>query len=211
MSGIQQYDNKHENRDASVPVDERGDDWDLVRLCRDDRDRYFPDLMKRHYALVVNMGYRFFSDRGLAEDMAQDVFLKVYHQLDRLQTGKQPFVHWLCRITSNSCRSMYRKRQSEKKNVTAGKVDFWYGAAATGQRDPPGDDIAEAVTIVNDTLQLIKPDERMALILSHINELKTREIASILKVPEYTVRRLLRRAEEKLRKLITQRMLEQHV
>jgi RNA polymerase sigma-70 factor, ECF subfamily len=210
MSGNQRYDREHDNRDASGSVGAWGEDWDLVRLCRDDRERFFPDLMRRHYALVVNMGYRFFSDRGRAEDMAQEVFLKVYHQLDRLRPGKQPFVHWLCRITSNSCRSMYRKRQSEKRNVTAGKVDFWYGEAVVPQPGDAADQSAEAVTLVNETLQMIQPNERMALILSHINELKTREIASVLKLPEYTVRRLLRRAEEKLRKLITQRMLEQN-
>jgi RNA polymerase sigma-70 factor, ECF subfamily len=210
MSGKLEYSTTHRNTIASASTGEHHDDWDLVLLCRNDRERFFPDLMKRHYALVVNMGYRFFSDRDRAEDMAQEVFLKVYHQLDRLRAGKQPFVHWLCRITTNCCRSMYRKQQSEIKNVTAGKVDFWYSEGVPDQLEFFDDDTVTAVSIVNVSLQQIKPDERMALILSHINELKTREVASILKLPEYTVRRLLRSAEEKLRKLITQRMLEQH-
>jgi RNA polymerase sigma factor (sigma-70 family) len=132
MSQEQQYDNGENDRRAADSCGERGDDWDLVLLCRNDRERFFPLLMKRHYALVVNMGYRFFSDSGTAEDLAQDVFLKVYHQLDSLHPGTQPFVHWLCRITSNGCRSLYRKRNSEKRALAAGKADFWFDGETTG-------------------------------------------------------------------------------
>ncbi|MBN1307576.1 MAG: sigma-70 family RNA polymerase sigma factor [Chitinispirillaceae bacterium] len=210
MSREPRYDNRGIDRCAVGSCGESGDDWDLVLLCRNEKDRFFPLLMKRHYALVVNMGYRFFSDRGMAEDMAQEVFLKVYHQLDSLEPGRQPFVHWLCRITSNCCRSLYRKRSSEKRALEAGKADFWYDGDATDPADRIDDETAASVKLVNDTLQRIKPDERMALILSHISGLKTREIAPVLQVPEYTVRRLLRRAGGKLRSLLTQQNLEQY-
>ncbi|MBN1759932.1 MAG: sigma-70 family RNA polymerase sigma factor [Chitinispirillaceae bacterium] len=210
MSGKQRHDNEHNDPNAPASLRENSDDWELVRLCRNDKERYFPFLMKRHHALVVNMGYRFFSDRGLAEDMAQEVFLTVYREIDRLQPGKQPFVHWLCRITSNSCRSLYRKRSSEKKAISSGRVNYWFkdDAAVSGER--LDDETKAAVNYVNDALQLIRPDERIALILSHVAECSTAQIASMLRTPEYTVRRLLRRAEEKMRKLISQRTLEQH-
>ena len=206
----QRYDNEQNGRRAADSREESGDDWDLVLLCRNEKERFFPLLMKRHYALVVNMGYRFFSDRGMAEDMAQEVFLKVYHQCDSLQPGRQPFVHWLCRITSNGCRSLYRKRSSEKRALAGGKADFWYDGEATDGTDRIDEETVAYVKLVNDALQRIKPNERMALILSHISGLKTREIAPVLQVPEYTVRRLLRRAGGKLRKLLTQQNLEHY-
>ncbi|MBN1576900.1 MAG: sigma-70 family RNA polymerase sigma factor [Chitinispirillaceae bacterium] len=211
MSGNQRNDNEPSSRTVPAFSDsETTDAWNLVLLCRNDKGRFFPLLMKRHYALVVNMGYRFFSDRGLAEDMAQDVFLTVYHEIDRLQPGKQPFVHWLCRITSNSCRSLYRRRKIEQRAVAAGKVDYWYGDEATEPAERIDDETKDAIEYVNDALQLIKPDERMALILSHVAELKTAEIALMMKAPEYTVRRLLRRAEGKMHKLISQRTFGRH-
>ena len=210
MSGKQQNDYKRNVPTVSVACEEELDDWDVVILCRKEKDRYFPLLMKRHYALVVNMGYRFFSDRESAEDMAQEVFLKVYHQLDRLQPCRQPFVHWLCRITSNSCRSLYRRRSCEKRTIYAGKADFWYDDVITDQPGNVDDDTATAVKAVNGALQHIKPDERMALILLYTNGMKIREIAPVLNVPEYTVRRLLKRAETRLRKLIIQQNLEHY-
>lgn len=186
------------------------DDWELVQRCQEIREPFFSELIKRHYTLVINICFRFFLDKQLAEDTAQEVFLKVYEQIEDVHPGKQPFVHWLCRITTNSCKSLYRKRTCEKNNVNDGKVDFWYNENLTEIKSQIDSETNTAVKYVNDALKQLKPDERIVLILAHIAELKTREIASVIKVPEYSVRRSIRRAEEKLRKLVTQRTLEEY-
>ena len=196
---------------GSDSVESPYDDWELVRQCQENRKRYFPVLVERHYALVVNIGYRFFLDRELAEDMAQEVFLKVFNKFNGLKEGKQPFVHWLCRITTNQCRSMYRKRTSEKNTVTSGKVDYWFGDESVSAADELVDDEKKiSIRMVNEALKELKADERMVMILCHFAEMKTREIASAMKAHEYTVRRLLRRAEEKMRKIVAQRTLEHY-
>lgn len=201
---------KQQNDSKYKCIEGDNNDWELIRCCRTEKDKYFPLLIKRHYVLVVNIGYRFFLDRGTAEDVAQEVFLTLYNELDRLQEGKQPFVHWLCRITSNSCRTLYRKRNSERNAVALGRLDHWYGEAVSGAGSEYNDEKSTAIRYVNEALQTLKPDERMALVLSYIAELKTRDIALAMKAPEYTIRRLLRRAEEKLRKSIIQLKLEDH-
>ncbi len=207
---MQPCDQEQTERGDHDPCMENKDDWELVHSCQNEKDRFFPLLVKRHYALVVNIGFRFFSDREMAEDMAQEVFLKVYHHLEQLRPGKQPFVHWLCRITTNNCRSLYRKQSSERRAVGGGKVDFWYQEDGANPKEPIDDETKSNIEYVNDALQRIKPNERIVLILSHMAELKTGDIAPMVKKPEYTVRRLLRRAEEKMRKFITQRITEQN-
>jgi RNA polymerase sigma-70 factor, ECF subfamily len=192
------------------PFTDTRDDWELVAYCQKEKNLFFPKLVKRHYALVVNIGFRFFSDQETAKDMAQEVFLKVYHHLEEFRPGKQPFVHWLCRITTNHCRSHYRKQSSEKRAVVGGKVDFWYQDDGADPLEHFDDQTKSNIDYVNQALQRIKPNERIVLILSHMAELKTCDIAPIVKKPEYTVRRMLRRAEEKMRKLITQRITEQN-
>ena len=196
--------------DSNDPHMESHDDWELVSACKNEKDHFFPILVRRHYALVVNIGYRFFSDRMHAEDMAQEVFLKLYHHIGQLRRGNQPFVHWLCRTTSNCCRSFYRKQSSEKRTIETEKVLFWYQDKEADAANRIDEETKQDIEYINDSLRRIKPNERIVLILSHIAELKTCDIAPMIKKPEYTVRRLLRRAEEKIRKLITQRILEKH-
>lgn len=182
------------------------EDWDLVQNLKTEKEPCFSELIRRHYELVVNIGYRFFSDMQIARDNAQEVFIKLYLEYENIKSEKQPFVHWLCRVTSNSCRSLYRKKCSEVNTVSGGKVDFWYGEIEN-QIDGPD---SESVQRVNEALKKIDADDRMILILSHIAELKTNEIAEIEKIPEYTVRRKVRRAEKKLHKLISQLVLEDY-
>lgn len=182
------------------------EDWELVQNLYIEKEFCFSELVRRHYELVVNIGYRFFSDMQLARDNAQEVFLKLYLDNENIKQGKQPFVHWLCRVTSNNCRSLYRKKSSELKAVTGGKVDFWYGESEY-RLDTQN---SESIKYVNEALKKINTDDRMILILSHIAELKTNEIAEIEKIPEYTVRRKIKRAEKKLHKLIAQYVLEDY-
>lgn len=182
------------------------EDWELVQNLYIKKEFCFSELVRRHYELVVNIGYRFFSDMQLARDNAQEVFLKLYLDHENIKQGKQPFVHWLCRATSNNCRSLYRKKSSELKAVTGGKVDFWYGESEYNLDTQN----SESIKYVNEALKKINTDDRMILILSHIAELKTNEIAEIEKIPEYTVRRKIKRAEQKLHKLIAQFVLEDY-
>lgn len=182
------------------------EDWELVQSLYVEKEFCFSELVRRHYELVVNIGYRFFSDMQLARDNAQEVFLKLYLDHENIKPGKQPFVHWLCRVTSNNCRSLYRKKNSELKAVTGGKVDFWYGDRELWLDTQH----TESIKCVNEALKKINADDRMVLILSHIAELKTHEIAEIEKIPEYTVRRKIKRAERKLHKLISQLVLEDY-
>jgi len=185
------------------------DDWDLVRsFCNGDNECY-TELVRRHYELVVNMSYRFFLDMQIARDNAQEVFLKVFHEIGNIKPGKQPFVHWLCRVTSNNCRSIYRKRNSEIRSIERGKVDFWHEEKCNNWLESNLDnETDESIRLVNEALKKICKDDRMILILTYIAELKTREIAKIEGIPEYTVRRKIKRAEKKLHKLVTQIALE---
>lgn len=182
------------------------EDWELVQNLNTEKEFCFSELVRRHYELVVNIGYRFFSDMQLARDNAQEVFLKIYLDHEKIKPGKQPFVHWLCRVASNGCRSLYRKNSSELKAVTGGKVDFWYG---DGEHWLCNED-TESIRCVNEALKKIDADDRVILILSHIAELKIHEIAEIEKIPEYTVRRKIKRAEKKMYKLIAQLVLEDY-
>jgi RNA polymerase sigma factor (sigma-70 family) len=208
MLNEQPCDQEHAGRLENDPGRRDKDDWELVHSCLSEKDRFFPLLVKRHFALVFNIGYRFFLDRETAEDVAQEVFLKVYDNIEDLQAGKQPFVHWLCRITTNSCRSFYRKKRSENQAVSGGKVDFWYQDDVERPIDRIDDETKATIEYVNDALKRIKPNERIVLVLTHIAELKTGDIAPMIKMPEYTVRRLLRRGEKKIRKIIAQKIIK---
>ncbi len=203
---------KRERVGSGTSMGDNGD-WDLVYECLGGNESCFSELVRRHFSLVFNICYRFFSDKQVAEDASQDVFLKVYEKIKNssLSQGRTPFVHWLCRVTTNTCKSIYRKQRSERKNIDHREVDFWYGDRKGDMEGSYSDSEKQAVDYVNMGLQTIDKEERMVLILSHMLELKTKEISSIVKKPGYTVRRELKRGEEKLRKYVKQRMIRDNV
>ncbi len=186
---------------------EAADDWQLVDLCKKDKSKYVQYLIRRHYELVVNLSFRFLLDSDLAREAAQDVFLVVFERVDKLENRGRPFVHWLCRVTANHCRTLAKRFRRAHSLVEEGTVDFWYDSSPFSAPDAVLEQKRKDIETMNKLLGLLPLHERMVLVLSEVAELNTAEIAGIQGAPPYTVRRRLQRAKERLRKLMVQHSL----
>jgi RNA polymerase sigma-70 factor (ECF subfamily) len=180
------------------------DDWELVRLCRRHSKRYFNELIRRHYALVANICYRYLLDPELTREVTQDIFLKVYLSLDMVKKKGPPFHHWLCRVATNYCKNIYRRKKRENEILQEGKVDFWYENAIFKQ--PPDWEYGRSVAVkqVNTALAQVKIEERIPLVLREVGDFSIEEIAKITGSPKYTVRRRIKRARQKVQKILSQ-------
>lgn len=189
-----------------MPVERvQTDDSDLVRRSKQGDTQAFADLVRRYQDRIFNTAFRMMGERQVAEDITQDVFLKVYAGLDGFQE-KAAFSTWIYRITVNQCTSVGRKFTTRKRkqevSLTAGLAD---GSDAPRDPDTRSDDpvasaeSAEKVRVVQQAIDTLDPEFRQSLVLRDIEGLSYEDIAEIIERPVGTVRSRIHRARMELR------------
>ena len=171
------------------------DDSVLVRRCVDGDQRAFEQLLDRYEAPVFNVVLRMVHDHEDARDTTQNVFLKVFTNLDKFDPSHR-FFSWIYRIAINESLNFIGKR-SRREIATAAATS---GAMDSGAADHRS---AEAGRDLHDALARIKPDDRAAIVLKHILGCTYRDMAGILDLPEKTVKSRLYTARERLREALS--------
>jgi len=140
-------------------------------------------------------------DQGLAEDLAQEVFLRVYRSRERYQPEAR-FTTWLYRIATNLALNAIRDRKDEvsesvQNDVDDGPVVEWFvdPQPTVEQRLIQGD----RERLIREAVETLPENQRAAVILHKYQEVDYRQIANILRVSESAVKSLLFRAYESLR------------
>lgn len=163
---------------AEEPLTER------VRRVRAGEVEAFEDLIRLTEKRVLALAWRMLGDRHLAEDAAQETYLRVYRSLDTFRLG-EPFEAWLIRIAVNVCHDLARKRGPWPAPLE--DLDRLAGEAAS-------QDAEEAVlmrqrrALVQQALRALPQGERAALVLRDLEGLSTEEAARILGVRPVTIR-----------------------
>ncbi len=161
----------------------------------------FDRLFDRYTRSMINFAYRFVRDRRVAEELAQEVFLRVYESAASY-TVKSRFTTWLYRIATNVCLNEVRKPhfRAEHRSLSVEKepeAGFASGAFAVSgpERILERQAIADAL---RGALDQIPESQRTAFILCKYQELSYLEIAEIMKTSEKAVKSLIHRAKETL-------------
>jgi RNA polymerase sigma-70 factor, ECF subfamily len=188
-------------------------DLELMLRVRDGDSASFEVLLRRHRVPLVSFFRRMVRDQSLAEDLAQEVFLRVYKSRERYQPEAR-FTTWLYRIATNLALNAIRDRKDEVSD-TAGE-DAEGGAMLERFVDPRP--TVEQELVRNDRQRLIRQavealpeNQRAAVILHKYQEADYRQIAKILRVSESAVKSLLFRAYETLRVRLEPLLREGHV
>jgi RNA polymerase sigma-70 factor, ECF subfamily len=188
MSGLSQ---EELSRDAAEIID-------LVRLTLGGDSTAFEQIIVRYESRVMNMAARFLGARDDAGDVAQEVFLRAFKYLHRLDLHK-PIEPWLMRITVNVCRDTARRRQRRRDTFVA------IEAPETIDRSPgPYDGLArkQELAILQTALDTLPEKERLAIVLRDVEGLSTAEVASILQSSQTTVRSQVSRGRLRLKAAI---------
>ena len=172
-------------------------DEDLVKAIVSSNDSLlFEVLYDRYSQMVFNKCYGFSNRQQEAEDLTQDVFLKLYVKL-RSFKGNSKFSTWLYAFTYNHCVNYVNRntaKKIEKKSVDSDVLeDKLY--------DPEKDakELSQLkVDKLKEALELISPEEKMILLLKYQDALSIRELKDILNLGESAVKMRLKRAKEKL-------------
>jgi RNA polymerase sigma-70 factor, ECF subfamily len=155
----------------------------------------FAEVLRANQSMVFSLAYHFLRDRGAAEEVAQDVFLRLYSKLDDLENAKH-VAFWLRKVTSNRCIDYVRKR----------KLQF---TIALEEADEPAVQQAGDPLLSRRLRQLVAtlPEKpRMAMVLRYQEDLTPEEIAEVLEMPVRTVKSHLQRSLAILREKIERSM-----
>ena len=174
----------------------------LVRLTLGGDSAAFEQIILRYETRVMTMAARLLGARDDARDVAQEVFLRAFKYLHRLDLQK-PVEPWLMGITVNVCRDAVRRRQRRR--------DTFSEIEAPETIDQSADPYAGAVRkqerlILRKALDGLPDKERLAIVLRDVEGLSTADVASILQSSETTVRSQVSRGRLRLKAAIDRLM-----
>jgi len=174
-------------------------DFDLMLRIRQGDAESFDELLRRYRAPLVKYFCRLVRDQALAEDLAQEAFLRVYNARHRYRPDAR-FTTWLYRIATNLALNAIRDargRQRQDGNGEDGEASFEFvdPRASVEQKMIETD----RSRMIREAIESLPENQRAAVILHKYQEVDYRQIAKILKVSESAVKSLLFRAYETLR------------
>jgi RNA polymerase sigma-70 factor (ECF subfamily) len=178
-------------------------DSDLVARAAAGDGAAFHALVERHRAMVYRVAYQFAGNHHDAEDITQDVFIKVYRSLDRFRYDAQ-LTSWLYRIVMNAC--IDHKRRQTPAGWAPFTEDAELKMANTPEEGPGPEDQAyggQLGDVLEAEIARLPPGQRLVFTMRHHEGLKLSEIASALNLAEGTVKRQLHAAVHRLRAALT--------
>lgn len=181
-------------------------DNQLVQQCLQGDNSAWEILVQTHTRRVFNMCYRFTGDRHAAEDLTQDVFLKVYRTLGSYSSAQGALTAWLTSVTRNLLIDNYRRTKRDRltdsiDDENASPVEE---KPAAGRRPDQLAEHGELQRQLQSALNKMSPELREAVILRDLQGLDYREIREALAVPEGTVKSRINRGRIELARLLEQ-------
>jgi RNA polymerase sigma-70 factor (ECF subfamily) len=184
-------------------------DSSLVSRCLRGDETAWEDLVRLHTRKVYALCYRFTGSGSEAQDLTQEVFLRVFRTIKSFQSDEGSFATWLARVTRNLLIDHYRRTRQERVTDSIEEQLPMLEEVGAGAPARPDHALAgrEASEILQATLQKLSPDLREAVILRDLQEMEYREIAAVLQIPEGTVKSRINRGRAELARLLRKQKL----
>ena len=178
------------------------DDFQLITQTANGDEQAFVQLIRRYQQVVFSTIYRYTGNYECVEDLAQEIFVKVWRNADKFK-GKSKFSTWLYRIVVNHCLNYNSKHKTDPVSlddlVKQGKVPDSLKVENDRERQQKIEQVQKAVGELPDR-------QRIALVLAHYEHKSHEEISNIMHISVSSVHSLIFRArctlKKKLRKLL---------
>jgi RNA polymerase sigma-70 factor (ECF subfamily) len=162
----------------------------------------FHTLVERHRPMVYRVAYQYAGNHHDADDIAQDVFIKVFQSLSRFRQDSQ-FTSWLYRIAMNACIDHQRRQSPHVKRRETDDPELALGTAP--EPSPGPEQVAAGIELgvaLEAAIAGLPPKQRLIFVMRHHEGLKLHEIARALGLQDGTVKRQLHSAVHRLRKVL---------
>ncbi|MGB7623723.1 MAG: RNA polymerase sigma factor [Terriglobia bacterium] len=178
-------------------------DAEVITRCLKGDNAAWEEIVRSHTRRVYNFCYRFTGSWQDAEDLTQEVFMRVYKTLKSYNTTEGSFPTWLMSVTRNLLVDHYRKHKKESGDVALEEV------IETVETNPSHAKTAVDQISTNDRIEMVRwglnklsPDLREAVVLRDCEEMRYDEIATVLRVPEGTVKSRINRGRIELARIL---------
>jgi len=173
-------------------------DEDLMGKVAEEDERAFTELVRRFQGRVINLVSRILNDRDVSEDLAQEVFVRVYVHRRNYRRGSK-FSTWLFTIAANLAKNEIRRRVRRRNWFSLDALQEVVGDSAIQLADPKeGQDVSLQRTqlqeAVGRAIAVVPEKYRIALVLRDIEGFAYEEIGQMLGIPGGTVRSRINRA-----------------
>ena len=185
-------------------------DWSqIVRRCMDGDSSAWAELVRAQHRRVYGLCYRFTGNPTDAEDLTQDVFLKIYSNLASFDLNRGSLHVWIATMTRNLLVDNFRRTRNQR--ATSSLNDGWESAEElkpidrlTARGLSPHEAAAknELAKMVQEALARVSVDLREAVILRDLQDMDYKEIACVLGIPEGTVKSRISRGRAELARLL---------
>jgi RNA polymerase sigma-70 factor (ECF subfamily) len=176
----------------------------MLRFQQGD-ERAFEELVKRHTRPILNLVYRYVGDASRAEDVTQDIFVKVYRARMKYEP-KAKFSTWLYRVAVNHCLNDIRSRKSQPSLATPINDLLEHPSGEDPDARLRREELRRAV---KDALDALPENQRMAVLLARYQELSYEQIAETMGMSLEAVKSVLFRAKENLQRALARFAREQ--
>jgi RNA polymerase sigma-70 factor (ECF subfamily) len=183
----------------------------LIKRCLVGDASAWEEIVRSHNRRIYNICYRFTGSQDDAEDLTQEVFIRIYRTLKSYDLERGAFATWVTTMTRNLLVDHFRKSKQDRMTDSM-------DASPSSDEDAPtlGDQIRddkptpdasvatkETQVMVQQALQKLSPELREAVILRDLQDMDYRDIAATLKVPEGTVKSRINRGRTELARLLS--------
>lgn len=184
-----------------VAVENNGAEF--VRRCRAGDGAAWEEIVSTFSRRIFNLAFRFTSSVEAAEDLTQEVFVRVYKSLAQYDAKQGDLTNWLMRLSRNLIIDDYRHRQRNPQNSHADDVeDHTFHLRAVGGSAQKEMERRELCAQVQEAIDKLPEDLRTCVILRDIEEMTYQEIVDVLKIPEGTVKSRINRGRIELAKIL---------
>jgi RNA polymerase sigma-70 factor (ECF subfamily) len=182
-------------------------DYSIVDRCLSGDASAWEDLVRLHSRRVYGLCYRFTGRDSEAQDLTQEVFLRVFRALGSFRSTEGSFATWLARLTRNLLIDHYRRTRNERITDSIEEqlpgIEIRSAGGASAPRRPDSAVAGrEASELLQAALGKLSPELRETIILRDLQEMEYREIADVLAIPEGTVKSRLNRGRAELARLL---------
>jgi RNA polymerase sigma-70 factor, ECF subfamily len=182
----------------------------LIRRCIAGDAGAWEELVRRYHRRIYNICFRFAGSAADAQDLTQEVFIKMYRTLNTYDVERGAFITWVTAMTRNLLVDHFRRTKQERLtdslDATPSERDDAMPLSEQIQDGRPSPDArAESQQLgeaVHRALGRLSPDLREAVILRDLQEMDYKQIATVLKVPEGTVKSRINRGRAELARVL---------
>ena len=177
----------------------------LVERCLQGDDAAWEQIVNSYTRRIYNLGYRYTNRRDEAEDLTQEILVRVYQNLKSFRADAGTFQNWILKVGRNLIIDHYRQTRRFQQAAGTEELETMNLKDEKAPNPERAVERGEAARFLREGLQALSPELKEAIILRDIEGMAYLEIAELLGIPEGTVKSRINRGRLELAKLLSKR------